>query len=133
MTSRRSAAGTDRTSLDIEHLKRRLREFARARSWECFHTAKNLTTAVSAEAGELAAVLQWATADQDIEPLIAKLEDEIADVLIYLIRLCDVLNIEPLQATYAKIERNEQRFPEQRFPAQTPASRTAHTYGPPSC
>ena len=96
MTSREPAAGTDRTSLDIEHLKRRLWEFAHARSWERFHTAKNLTTAVSAEAGELAAVLQWAAADQDIEPFIAQLEDEIADVLIYLVRLCDVLNIEPL-------------------------------------
>jgi NTP pyrophosphatase (non-canonical NTP hydrolase) len=128
MTSRESAAGADRTSLDIEHLKRRLREFAQARSWERLHTAKNLTTAVAAEAGELAAVLQWATADQDIEPFIAQLEDEVADVLIYLVRLCDVLNIEPLQAAYAKIKRNEQRFP-----AQMPASRTAHTDGPPSC
>jgi NTP pyrophosphatase (non-canonical NTP hydrolase) len=90
--------------------------------------AKNLTTAVSAQAGELAAVLQWATADQDIEPFITQLEDEIADVLIYLIRLCDVLNIEPLQTAYAKIERNEQRFP-----APTPASRAARTNGPLAC
>jgi NTP pyrophosphatase (non-canonical NTP hydrolase) len=111
MTSRQPAAETDGASLDIEHLKRRLREFAHARSWERFHTAKNLTTAVSAEAGELAAVLQWATADQDVEPFTPQLEDEIADVLIYLVRLCDVLNIEPLQAAYAKIERNEERFP----------------------
>jgi len=96
---------------EIEQLKRRLREFAHARSWERFHTAKNLTTAVSAEAGELAAILQWATADQDVGPLLDELEDEIADVLIYLVRLCDVLDVDPLRAAYAKIERNEQRFP----------------------
>ncbi|HUB72746.1 MAG TPA: nucleotide pyrophosphohydrolase [Solirubrobacteraceae bacterium] len=106
-----------RSPSEIERLKRRLREFAHARSWERLHTAKNLTTAVSAEAGELAAILQWATADQDVGPLLDELEDEIADVLIYLVRLCDVLGVDPLNAAYRKIERNEQRFP-----ARAPAS-----------
>lgn len=98
-------------SAEILQLKQRLRQFAQARSWESFHTAKNLTTAVAAEAGELAAVLQWARAEEDVGPFLGELEDEIADVLIYLIRLCDVLEVEPLDAVYAKIERNEQRFP----------------------
>jgi dCTP diphosphatase len=103
------AGGNDST--EIDRLKERLRRFAWERSWERFHTAKNLTTAVAGEAGELAAILQWATAEQDVGPLLPELEDEIADVLIYLIRLCDVLAVDPLEAAYAKIERNELRFP----------------------
>jgi NTP pyrophosphatase (non-canonical NTP hydrolase) len=122
MTQGEPVTRADRPSQEIEDLKQRLRQFAHVRSWECFHTAKNLTTAVAAEAGELAAVLQWATADQDVGAVLDQLEDEIADVLIYLVRLCDILDIEPLQAAYAKIERNERRFP-----VQTPASTvTAH-------
>ncbi len=98
-------------SPELEHLKQRLREFAHARSWEQFHTAKNLTTAVASEAGELAAVLQWTKGDEDVSPFIPRLEDEIADVVIYLAYLCDVLDIDPLDAAREKIERNEQRFP----------------------
>jgi dCTP diphosphatase len=98
-------------SAELAHLQQRLREFARARSWGEVHTAKNLTMAVASEAGELAAVLQWATGDEDVRPFLSRLEDEIADVVIYLAYLCDILNIDPLHAAHMKIERNERRFP----------------------
>jgi NTP pyrophosphatase (non-canonical NTP hydrolase) len=113
MSSSTPSTSTGRDSPDVAQLKRRLREFAHDRSWERFHTAKNLTTAVAGEAGELAGVLQWATAEESVGPFMERLEDEVADVLIYLVRLCDVLDIEPIQAAYAKIERNERRFPVQ--------------------
>ncbi|HEY1451542.1 MAG TPA: nucleotide pyrophosphohydrolase [Solirubrobacteraceae bacterium] len=96
---------------EIERLTERLRSFAQARSWEHLHTPKNLTTAVAGEAGELAAVLQWSTPEQDLAPLREELEDEIADVLIYLLRLCDVLDVDPMAVVSAKIDRNELRFP----------------------
>jgi NTP pyrophosphatase (non-canonical NTP hydrolase) len=111
MHDEQSEASPGGGSAEIHQLMQRLRRFAHVRSWERFHTAKNLTTAVAGEAGELAAVLQWATAEQDIRPFLPELEDEIADVLIYLIRLCDVLDVELLDAVNAKIERNELRFP----------------------
>jgi NTP pyrophosphatase (non-canonical NTP hydrolase) len=98
-------------SPEIEQLQRRLRDFARRRAWERFHTAKNLTTAIAGEAGELAAVLQWATPDQDLSPFMNQLEDEIADVFIYLLQLCDVIDVDPLQTAHAKVDKNEQRFP----------------------
>jgi NTP pyrophosphatase (non-canonical NTP hydrolase) len=98
-------------SLELEHLKRRLREFARARDWERFHTAKNLTTAIAVEAGELAEILQWTTEDQDVSPFRPRLEGEIADVFVYLVHLCDILDVDPFHAAHAKIDRNEQRFP----------------------
>jgi NTP pyrophosphatase (non-canonical NTP hydrolase) len=100
-----------RDSAEIGELTDRLRRFAEMRSWEHLHTAKNLTTAVAAEAGELAAVLQWSTPEQDLAPLRADLEDEIADVLIYVLRLCDVVGVDPLAAAAAKMDRNELRFP----------------------
>jgi len=95
----------------LVQLRYRLREFARSRDWERYHTPKNLTTAIAAEAGELAAVLQWTTPDEDLRPHRAHLEEEMADVLIYLTRLADVLDVDLLAAANAKIERNERRFP----------------------
>jgi dCTP diphosphatase len=95
----------------LDQLRDRLRRFAHERSWERYHTPKNLTTALAGEAGELAAVLQWATPDESIEPHRLELEEEVGDVLIYLVRLCDVAGIDPIQAASAKIERNIARFP----------------------
>jgi len=95
----------------LDQLRDRLREFARQRNWERYHTPKNLTTALAGEAGELAAVLQWATPEESIDPYRAELEEEIGDVLIYLVRLCDVAGIDPVVAANAKVDRNAERFP----------------------
>jgi dCTP diphosphatase len=92
----------------LTELRDRLRTFAAERDWERFHTPKNLTAAI---AGELAAVLQWATPNEPVEPYRAELEDEIADVLIYLVRLCDVASIDPIAAANEKIDSNASRFP----------------------
>jgi dCTP diphosphatase len=95
----------------LEELRDRLRAFAAERDWERFHTPKNLTAAIAGEAGELAAVLQWYAPGEELAPYEAKLEEEIADVLIYLIRLADVLEIDPGAAAEAKIDRNAERYP----------------------
>jgi NTP pyrophosphatase (non-canonical NTP hydrolase) len=95
----------------LEELRGRLRVFAYEREWERFHTPKNLTAAIAGEAGELAAVLQWAAPDADIDPYRADLEDEIADVLIYLVRLSDVLGVDLLEAVDSKIKSNAKRYP----------------------
>lgn len=98
-------------SEDLDQLRRRLREFAEARDWVRFHTPKNLTAALAGEAGELAAVLQWAAPDEALEPYRPHLEEEIADVLIYLVRLADVAEVDLVAAANAKIERNGKRYP----------------------
>jgi dCTP diphosphatase len=100
---------TDGDSLD--GLSGRLRSFACERDWERYHTPKNLSAAIAAEAGELVAVLQWARADADLTPYLAELSDEVADVLIYLVRFCDVAGIDLLEAANSKIEKNALRFP----------------------
>jgi NTP pyrophosphatase (non-canonical NTP hydrolase) len=95
----------------LHQLSDRLRAFAEERDWGQYHTPKNLTAAIAGEAGELVAVLQWARPDEDLEPYMSGLRDEIADVLIYLVRLCDVAGIDPLVAANEKMDRNAVRYP----------------------
>lgn len=100
---------------DIEILISKLREFAQARDWEKFHTAKNLVMAISGEVGELAAEFQWLTDEQSKDLSGNKRENielEIADVAIYLLRLCDVLQINLRDVIEKKIHINSERFPE---------------------
>lgn len=99
----------------IEDLTTLVREFAKKRDWEKFHTPKNLAMAIAGEAGELAAEFQWLTPEESSISGIsdAKLKDvrlEIADVQIYLLRLADVLGIDISRAVLEKLEINEGRF-----------------------
>ncbi|MGW3338830.1 nucleotide pyrophosphohydrolase [Streptomyces sp. NPDC001009] len=101
---------------DLAGLQRRLAEFAAARNWQPYHTPKNLVSALSVEAAELVEIFQWLTPDESAgvmsDPDTAhRVTDEVADVLAYLLQLCEVLDIDPLTALAAKIERNEGRFP----------------------
>lgn len=98
----------------LEELRDRLQAFAAERDWERLHTAKNLTAAIAGEAGELAAVLQWYAPGEDLMPYLPELEEEIADVLIYVIRLADVLEIDLGAVAEAKIDRNAERYPPRR-------------------
>ncbi|WP_206441780.1 nucleotide pyrophosphohydrolase [Streptomyces boncukensis] len=103
-------------------MQRRLAEFAVARDWGQYHTPKNLAAALSVEAGELVEIFQWLTPEQSARVMAdpesaARVEDEVADVLAYLLQFCEVLGVDALAALAAKIERNEKRFPApNRFP-----------------
>ncbi|MEU4149422.1 nucleotide pyrophosphohydrolase [Streptomyces sp. NPDC026659] len=101
---------------DLPKLQRRLAEFAAARDWQPYHTPKNLVSALSVEASELLEIFQWLTPEESsrvmADPDTAhRVTDEVADVLAYLLQLCEVLGVDPLTALAAKIERNEKRFP----------------------
>ncbi|MFD9428229.1 MULTISPECIES: nucleotide pyrophosphohydrolase [unclassified Streptomyces] len=104
------------TELDVAELQRRLAAFAAARDWGQYHTPKNLAAALSVEASELLEIFQWLTPEQSArvmeEPDSAhRVADEVADVLAYLLQLCEVLGIDALAALAAKMDRNEKRFP----------------------
>ena len=100
--------------IDINELKLRLRDFAKARDWDQFHSPKNLSMALSAEVAEIVEHFQWLTEDQSKNLSKNKLEEvetELADTLIYLIRLADKLDIDLLSVAQNKIEVNEKKYP----------------------
>ena|ERR1035441_7173146 len=98
----------------LEQLRAALRQFASGRDWDQFHSPKNLAIALSVEAAELLEHLQWTpeadsavlTPDQHTE-----VREEIADLLLYLIRLADKLNIDLLAAATDKIQVNAVKYP----------------------
>jgi len=99
---------------ELEDLRNQVREFAAERDWDQFHSPKNLAMALSAEAGELLEVFQWLTEEQSrsLEGAArAAASDEIADVLIYLVRLGDKLGIDPVTAARAKLVENARKYP----------------------
>ncbi|RKT53450.1 nucleotide pyrophosphohydrolase [Saccharothrix australiensis] len=100
----------------LDELRDALRRFADARGWDAYHTPKNLVMALSAEVGELTDLFQWLTPEQAAEamrdPELAwNVHDELADVVHYLVRLADKLDVDLVDAAFAKIDRNERRFP----------------------
>jgi NTP pyrophosphatase (non-canonical NTP hydrolase) len=105
----------DATSIDsLDALRLRIREFAEARAWEPYHTPKNLVMALSVEASELLEPFQWLTAEQSQRLDAAQLDavrQEIADVLIYLTRLADLLQIDLLEAAADKLAINARKYP----------------------
>jgi NTP pyrophosphatase (non-canonical NTP hydrolase) len=99
---------------ELTQLKQRLRDFAKARDWDQFHSPKNLSMALIAEAAELVEHFQWLTEKQSNELTSDKLlevEHEIADIQIYLIRIADKLGINVLDAVQKKIVLNETKYP----------------------
>ena len=101
---------------EISSLLKKIIEFRDARDWEKFHTLKNLSSALAVEAAELMEITQWKS-DKEIELDLAKqgfrskISDEIADVFIYLLLICDKAGVDPIVAAHRKILRNEERYP----------------------
>ncbi|MDZ4254379.1 MAG: nucleotide pyrophosphohydrolase [Sulfuritalea sp.] len=99
---------------DLTTLRDALRAFCAARDWHRYHTPKNLVMALSVEAAELVEHFQWATPEESLAlapDKRAEVADEIADVLIYLTELADVLGIDPIAAARAKIVKNAIKYP----------------------
>jgi NTP pyrophosphatase (non-canonical NTP hydrolase) len=99
---------------DLQSLTQSLRDFAKARDWEQFHSPKNLAAALSVEAAELLEHFQWLTEEQSRNlPALAKAEvgAEAADVLLYLLQLCDKLQIDLMAAVRRKLIVNGEKYP----------------------
>lgn len=85
----------------LEQLQQRLIEFSNARHWEKFHSPKNLSMALSVEVAELLEHFQWLTEEESRKINGHKLDevkDEVADVLLYLLQICNQLHIDPVDA-----------------------------------
>lgn len=98
----------------MNELIEKLREFAAERDWEQFHTPKNLAMALSVEAAELVEIFQWLTPEQsaNLTPeRLQHLREEVGDVLLYLLRICDITGIDPREAAEEKLEKNAEKYP----------------------
>ena len=102
-------------SVNIEEIQARLAEFAKERDWVQFHSPKNLSMALAGEVGELLEIFQWLTEDQSqrsslTDEQLAAATEELADVLIYSLRLADRLDINLEDAIVKKIDKNALRY-----------------------
>lgn len=102
--------------VDVEPLASALQEFAAQRAWAQFHSPKNLAMALTGEVGELVEIFQWMTEEQShlasANPkLRRRLQEEMADVLFYLVRLAAVAGIDLNEAAQAKLALNESKYP----------------------
>lgn len=98
----------------LESLRDRLRDFALQRDWDQFHTPKNLSMALVAEAAELIEHFQWVDGDKSHlleDKTRQSVEEELADILIYLVRISDKLNVDLYAAVERKIDINDKKYP----------------------
>jgi dCTP diphosphatase len=99
---------------DLAELRDSLRQFAAERDWDQFHSPKNLAMALAVEAAELLERFQWVT-EEDSKRLapaeLARVREEMADVLNYLVRLADKLDVDLLAAARDKVALNAQKYP----------------------
>ncbi len=102
------------TEFSLDTLSKELREFARERDWEQFHTPKNLAMALIVEAAELVEQFQWLTPEQSERAeaeRVERIEDELADILIYLVRLSDRMGVDLPAAVARKMDHNRRKYP----------------------
>lgn len=102
---------------DLPELRERVRAFVAERDWERFHSPKNLAMALSVEAAELVELFQWLTEEESNAPdpdRRRRVAEEMADVLWFLVRLSDRLNIDLLAAAEAKLAANAAKYPADR-------------------
>lgn len=98
----------------MEKLQQSISQFIEKRNWQKFHTPKNLAMALSVETAELLEIFQWMTGEEScrLDPAtLCHAEEEIGDVLIYLITLARSLGLDPLDAAHKKLKSNAIRYP----------------------
>jgi dCTP diphosphatase len=101
--------------VDLEQLRCRVAEFAQDRDWDQFHSIRNLILAMVGEVGEVAEVVQWVSDDKIDELLKSggreRLAQELADVLIYLVRVADRSGVDLAKAVSDKLNENDAKYP----------------------
>ena len=108
-------------SLNLKDIKSKLDVFSKEREWAKYHTPKNISMALSVEAAELLEIFQWMTEEESFQVKASSMEkmgqiqgqiqDELADILLYAIRLSDILEIDLPKAIEKKMEKNATKYP----------------------
>jgi len=107
---------TELLLLDVAALEAALQKFADERDWKQYHSPKNLAMALTGEVGELVEIFQWLTEEQSKKVAQDKntaraVRDEIADVLLFLVRLSSVLGVDLNEAVVTKLAANAAKYP----------------------
>jgi len=100
--------------MNLEEITAKIRRFRDERDWAQFHNPKDMAMALSIEAGELMELFLWKTpdeADAVVQEKREKIEEEVADVAIYLVELADLLGIDLFAAMERKMEKNAAKYP----------------------
>jgi NTP pyrophosphatase (non-canonical NTP hydrolase) len=111
-----SSTGPDDNITPISTLRTAMKQFVAERSWERFHSPKNLAMSLAIEAAELMEHVQWLQTTEsseirnDLERK-AAMGEEMADVFCYLLALCNVLDLDLTKTTLAKMEKNRAKYP----------------------
>ncbi len=100
--------------MNIKNIEKILKTFSEERDWEQFHSPKNLSMALSVEVSELVEIFQWLTDEQSYKLDDSKRQhakEEVADIAIYLLRICMKLGINLEEAIIEKMKKNEEKYP----------------------
>ncbi len=101
----------------IQKLKNKIRVFVSERDWEQFHTPKNLSMSISIEAAELMEHFQWSNTFEEAVKILkdkqkrSDIEDEVADIAIYLFGFCNLYGVDLEKVILKKIKKNEKKYP----------------------
>lgn len=103
-------------SIDLKNLVQDINAFVEERDWDQFHSIKNLASALSVESSELLEIVQWLTEEQsnriaEDPKLMGKLEDEVADVFVYLLRIAHKTNMDLEGVVRRKMQKNAAKYP----------------------
>lgn len=102
--------------MDLIKINTEIDNFVNDRNWNQFHSVKNLTMALSVESSELLEIFQWMTEEQSEQakedPILkSKVEDELADIFVYLLRIVSKTNVNLEEAVLNKIKKNALKYP----------------------
>jgi dCTP diphosphatase len=103
-------------NIDLLKLNSELELFVKERDWDQFHSVKNLTMALSVECSELVEIFQWMTEEESNgvtqdQIIIDKVQDEVADIFLYLMRILSKTNIDLESAVKSKMKKNAEKYP----------------------
>ncbi len=103
--------------ITFKELKKRVAGFVKERDWEQFHSPKNLSMSISIEAAELMEHFQWVNTMEEAVKILkdkrkrVEIEDELADIAIYLIDFCNLYDVDIERAVLAKLKKNAKKYP----------------------
>lgn len=100
--------------MNLEHIQTIIKNFSKQRNWDQFHNPKNLAMALSVETAELVEIFQWLSSEQALtlpEEKHIHLKEEVADIAVYLLRICMAYDINLEEAIIEKMKKNEAKYP----------------------